>query len=179
MPDSDRDLNTPFNDIRKTVSELLETGRELQQDLLHTIRTRTEDTDFGTSTPLSHAMASKYEAWYSLSIRLISFVLAERKGDFRNLYKSGDAKNDIYDYLILGETDSPDQVASRLQNQIALLRAAQIALDSVLMDLRGTLQAEPVRFRTRRGAVAAQERLSAGWWRNGRSGPGTPSEVRM
>ena len=141
MPSSAHYSNTDFSDIQQTVTELLETGQELHTDLLHTVRTKTERTNFGTSTPLSHAIAHKYEAWYSLSFRLISGVLSERKDDFRALYKSRDANSDIHDYLIFGRTSYPDQVASRLRNQIALLRAAQEVLRSVLMDLRGTVQA--------------------------------------
>ena len=141
MPSSARYSNTDFSDIHQTVTELLETGQELHTDLLDTVRRRTEHTDFGESTPLSHALAHKYEAWYSLSSRLVSRVLPERKDDFRTLYKSHDASYDIHNYLILGRTSGGDQVASRLRNQLALLRAAQEVLRSVLMDLRGTVQA--------------------------------------
>lgn len=142
MPNSDHYPKTDVGNIHETVTELLETGRELHTDLLHTIQTRTRRGQIGTLTPLSHALEQKYETWYSLSFRLISRVLPERKDDFRVLYKSPDESvTDIYYYLTRGEIRHADQVANRLQNQIALLCAAQAALSSVLMDLRATLQA--------------------------------------
>ena len=140
MPSSARYPKTDFGNVQETVTELLETGRALHTDLLETIRTRSRRAQVGTVTPLSPLLEQKYEAWYSLSFRLISHVLPERKDDFRSLYKSS-GSYDIHTYLTVGQTRRAGQVASRLQNQVALLGAAQAALDSVLVDLRGTLQA--------------------------------------
>ena len=133
--------NTDFADIHQLATELLRTGRELHDVLLDTIRTRTRREPLGAVTPLPHALENEYESWYSLSLRLIARVLPERADDFRALYKSKGPVHDIYSFLTLGETRGANGVASRLQNQIALLRAAQLALDSVLLDLRSTLQA--------------------------------------
>lgn len=141
MHDSNHSPKRGLDDIHRSVRELLEAGRELHADLLHTIETRTRRRPYGDFTALSPTLGAKYEAWYSLSLRLISSTLPERSGDFRALYKS-ESDYDIRHYLTLGETSRPTQVASKLQNQIALLRAVQTALGSVLMDLRGTLQAD-------------------------------------
>ena len=140
MPDDGYLPNIDFTGVCQKASELLETGRELHADLLHTIETRTRRTQVGRWTSLSPALEAKYEAWYSLSLRLISSALPERADDFRALYKS-ESGYDIHHYLTLGETSHATQVASRLRNQIALVSAAEVALPSVLVDLRGTLQA--------------------------------------
>lgn len=140
MRDNNHSPKKDFDDIRKSVNELLEAGQELHADLLHTIATKTRSRPYGEYTALSPTLETNYEAWYSLSLRLISSALPERSDDFRTLYKS-DSGYDIHDYLTVGGTSRATQVASRLQNQIALLRAAQTALASVLLNLRGTLQA--------------------------------------
>ena len=142
MLDDGHLLKMESADIHREVAELLETGRELHADLLETTRTRTKHTDFGNYTSLSLALEKKYEAWYSLSLRFVSNVLPERAGDFKKLYWDKSSRYDIRGYLVHGETQYPEQIASRLENQIALLQAAQTALGSVLTDLRGTLQAD-------------------------------------
>ena len=141
MSDSGHLSKMEITAIDHEVAELLETGRKLHADLLETIRTRTQRGQVGTWTPLSPALEKKYETWYSLSLRLIQRVLPERADDFRTLYKS-DSGYSIHGYLTIGRTRGATQVASRFQNQIALLRAVQTALGSVLSDLLGVVQAD-------------------------------------
>ena len=142
MPNVGHLPNKEFAGIHQKLADLLETGRGLHTDLLETIRTRTERTEFGEYTSLSPALEKEYEAWYSLSLRLVSSVLPERTDDFQKLYRGKSSISSIRSYLVSGETQYPEQVASRLENQIALLRAVQAALGTALTDLRGTLQAD-------------------------------------
>ena len=141
MIDNGNSPNMDFASIQQKVAELLETGQEFHADLLEAIRTRSESTGSSKFTSVSPALEKNYEAWYSLSLRLISSVLPERAADFQRLYWDKSARYNIRSYLIYGGTNHPERIASNLQNQIALLSAVEGALPSVLLHLRGTLQA--------------------------------------
>lgn len=142
MPNRNKSLSQDFADIHQKVADLLETGLGLHADLLDAVQTRTESTESGEYTALPPTLETNYEAWYSLSLRLVSSVLPERAEDFQRLYWTRSSLINMRDYLVSGRTQHAQQLARKLQNQIALLRAAQSVLRSVLVDLRGTLQAD-------------------------------------
>lgn len=92
---------------------------------------------------------AEYEVWYSQSRRVIRFLIPEREHDFIRQYGESDSKTRvpedlISDHLIRSDLEGrwDSRMLSRFRIQLGILEGADRLANSVLLQVRGALQAE-------------------------------------
>lgn len=136
----------------------LEAVKQEAKDLLTKVGQLFDDSS-DRSVPIFDKFVREYEAWFSRSRRLVEQIIPERLRDFDEAYKPRRGTKDRLDYGNYGIADylhgvtrndangeslinTEGACVSRMNTQVAILRAAVAMADSAIRDLRSLIQQE-------------------------------------
>ena len=130
-------------DLKQAITELIEDGEELRKLVSNKEKT------FVT-------FSSKYQIWYTKSLRILEFLAKDRLGEFKSFYEADPKRKEynmvtyvIQDFCLglfptVGKDGKPKFnseyiIFSKLHNQINILESLETRIESVFSDVRGVI----------------------------------------
>ena len=148
--------------IKQEIELLVKQGREMlahkaANELIKKSKKDEKIIELAESAKKADNIAFDYQVWYSKSLPVVQQLLPERYTEFQEYYRLEKRKNidlatyTINDYLagitmtmLTGEEafNSFGVFMKKFQSQINILESALVRIDSVLVNIKGVLQAE-------------------------------------
>ncbi len=151
-------MTTLDEKLRQQIKELVNAGIDIISIEDKKQKNSEASTSDGRSVSKILSSQTSYQEWYSQTLPIVKQLLPDRYGEFQEMYKI-EKRNPkdfsaltytISDYflgfaVVKGEKEIIDRYitfVAKFQHQINILRSALTHIDSILADIRGTLQAE-------------------------------------